>query len=67
MTKFALYRIRLNGGGYTPEGYYFGRGAPLYYYQSDDTPEDNGYIRALTRESAKEQVRRYYPKATFYR
>ena len=63
--KFTLRRERLNSGGYNSFGSYFGTGAPLYWYYSDDA-EHSGYLRASSREQAKEHVRQLHPNATFY-
>lgn len=65
--RFTLSRVRLNQGGYTDRGQYFGVEAPLYYAQSEEGYER--YYRAYDRESAKEQVRADYPgvTVTFYR
>jgi len=65
--KLRLRRVYLNSGGYDPLGTYFGQGAPLYWYASDD-----GRIDAMLRASdgrggAKMQIRAFYPKARFYR
>jgi len=35
MPKFTLTRVRLNRGGYTTKGEYFGTGAPLYAYGAE--------------------------------
>jgi len=38
MTKFNLQRVRLNQGGYTDTGQYFGIGMPLYEYRAEFPP-----------------------------
>ena len=35
MPKFTLTRVRLNSGGYTSSGEYFGIGQPLYHYEAE--------------------------------
>ena len=63
-SPFNLRRIRLDCGGYAPDGTYWGRGAPLYHAMSDDA---DLYFRAVDRDHAKDQVRRVYPTAEFWR
>lgn len=52
--KFYVRKIRLNSGGYTSQGYYYGTGAPLY-----ECYNDNEYytFRANDRSHAIEQLR----------
>jgi len=52
-----IRRERLNSGGYTSLGQYFGRGEKLWSYQVDwlDKVKD-GYVRAPTTTDAKRQV-----------
>lgn len=69
--KFSLTRVRLDKGGYTSSGYYFGNGLPLYWYSSEDNDPETGYliegyIRASTRANAKMQVRKICNTAVFY-
>jgi hypothetical protein len=68
--KFYLFRVRLNNDGYDRNGQYFGVGLPLYYFASvKDTGYyigDNGYIRACSREQAKDMVATAIPNATFF-
>ena len=64
--RLTLRRIPLNQGGYDSNGTYFGLGAPLYWYASDDGSIDD-MLRAGTRESAKKQILARYPAAKFYR
>lgn len=64
--RLTLRRIRLDQGGYDPNGTYFGLGPPLYWYASDDGSIDD-MLRAGTRESAKKQILAIYPNAKFYR
>lgn len=65
--KFTLQRIRLNSGGYTSKGVYFGTGAPLYYYADHATGEIASYLRAYDRKDAKDRIRNRHPGATFVR
>lgn len=73
--KFYLRRERLNMGGYDSGGAYWGRGMPLYRFESveefavqyRDHPEQiEGYERAYDREDAKRIVRATYPRAVFF-
>lgn len=64
--RLTLRHIRLDQGGYDPNGTYFGLGPPLYWYASDDGSIDD-MLRAGTRESAKAQILKIYPNAKFYR
>lgn len=61
---FSLRRVRLDRGGYSPDGAYWGLGAWLYHAMSDDAEI---HVRAADREHAKEIVSRYYPGAEFWR
>jgi hypothetical protein len=60
--KLCLRRVRLDQGGYDPNGTYFGQGAPLYWCASDDGDIDY-MMRANDRESARAMVLAEYPKA----
>lgn len=64
--KFNLRREHLNNGGYDSSGTYWGIGAPLYYYESENGM-DSGYIRTSSRETAKEIIKHRHPYAKFYR
>jgi len=66
--RFTLRRVYLNTGGYTfgRYGRYFGNGAPLYCYASDNGDTD-GYLRAYCRADARAIVTARNPGATFYR
>lgn len=55
-----LERVPLNRGGYDRRGTYWGVGAPLYRY-SDESGALDGYVRAHSREEAKEKVRYQSP------
>jgi len=68
---FTLQRVRLNSGGYTDRGEYFGTGEPLYYFASDEQlnqfgHEVSGHLRAADRADAKEQLRKRFKGARFY-
>ena len=63
--KFYLRKVRLDNGGYDPNGTYFGHGQPLYWCTDDD--EVDFMLRASTRDEAKASVREEYPEARFYR
>ena len=64
--KIYLTRVRLNSGGYTSTGQYFGIGAPLYHYQNDEG-DIYDYVRAYDRQDAKQRVLARYPDAKFTR
>lgn len=64
--KVTLQRVRLDSGGYDPEGAYYGIGSPLYWAATDDGSLDMTF-RADDRDDAKAIVRRSYPAARFYR
>ncbi len=67
--KFQLRKIRLNSGGYDCNGTYFGGvdGLSLYWYASDRPIIVDATICAKDRKTAKEEIRKIYPKAKFYR
>lgn len=75
--KFELRRVRLDRGGYTSNGRYFGQGAPLYEYCGEvegltirGEPSVRlrcDHVRAYSRDEAKTILRAQYPKARFYR
>lgn len=60
---FDLRRVQLDRDGYTLGGRYFGRGAPLYEY--DDGGRVQGFIRAVDRAAAKDELRKQFPGAKF--
>lgn len=66
-----LRKVPLDDGGYDKNGTYFGTGHPggdLYWYASTDEDQSiEGCLRAHTRDQAKAEVRKMYPKARFYR
>lgn len=55
-------RERLNSGGYTSDGCYFGVGSPLYFCQDYDGLYET-YVRATCREDAVAKMRQIYPNA----
>lgn len=62
--KISVRRERLNSGGYTADGTYFGVGSPLYFVQDEDghcLPHGH-YFRAQDREDAVAIARRMFPK-----
>ncbi len=66
--RFALRRVRLNQGGYDDCGYYWGVGEPLYWYGCVvEGREETDYIRALSRDHAKQIVLKMFPYARFWR
>ncbi len=73
--KVTLQRVRLNSGGYTSQGYYFGHGLPLFWYCTDEKHDAftdgylDGYFRAESREDAKAKVKAFplMSECRFYR
>lgn len=59
--KLRLSRVSLNQGGYDARGRYWGVGAPLYFAEDDD-----GNHRAL-RAASREEAKRQFPNAKWYR
>lgn len=64
--KVSVTRERLNQGGYTRDGVYFGIGQPLYYMQDEDG-FDQQYFRATDRTEAVEIARERFPNARIRR
>lgn len=64
--KVRLVRVRLNRGGYDSRGRYFGVGAPLYRFETDDG-EIHGYVRARDRQHARLEVLKRHPQARMRR
>ena len=61
--KTTLVRVRLNDGGYTDNGHYYGSGPPLFWYcMPDGKGYIEGYIRARDRDAAKAEVVAKHPK-----
>jgi hypothetical protein len=54
--KLTLRKLRINSQGYTPEGYYYGVGEPVYWYSSD-CGKYEGELRAASRDQAKHTIR----------
>jgi hypothetical protein len=62
--KLSIERERLNSGGYTSGGRYFGTGAPLFRVSGEDGSDyADFYIRAKDRAAAKALVATGYPNA----
>ena len=57
-----VQKQRLNSGGYTSDGIYFGVGEPLYFAQ-DEEGIWSDYYRASCRDEAVEIARDRYPLA----
>lgn len=55
-------RERLNQGGYTSRGCYFGTGEPLYFITDYDGLHSD-HVRATCREEALDKARSIYPLA----
>jgi len=64
--KFTLQRVRLDSGGYDPQGAYWGAGQPLYW-AADESGEIELTFRAEDRDDAKAYLRGEYAGAMFYR
>lgn len=65
--RLYLRRVRIDQGGYDPNGTYFGAGDRIYWY-ADENGDIDGVTRAHSREAAKLLITaRFYPKATFFR
>lgn len=64
--KFRLYRVPLNNGGYTSNGYYYGAGAPLYCLECDCGAIQE-FVRPHNRVEAKREAQKIYVNASFYR
>jgi hypothetical protein len=61
-----VQKQRLNGGGYTSDGIYFGIGDPLYFAQDEEGLWAD-YFRASCRDEAIEILRDRYPIAKIKR
>ena len=65
--KLTLRKVRLDSGGYDPNGTYFGWGEPLYWCSCETDEHYIDFIlRAPNRITAKRLVREDYPNARFY-
>jgi len=62
-TKWHLVRVHINRQGYDSQGRQWGVDIPLYHVWSDDGVYLESYVRALTRERAKQS----FPGYKFYR
>lgn len=60
--KITLSRVRLDRQGYDSRGSYWGAGAPLFAYESEDYSA-YGHVRAADRAGAKRKLREMYPRA----
>lgn len=60
--KVSVIRERLNQGGYTRDGVYFGVGSSLYFMQDEDGFFAD-YFRASDRADAVQIARERYPNA----
>lgn len=68
--RFHLRKLPLDSGGYDRGGAYWGIGQPLWYACSEEPLDGEHaelYLRASTRERAKDQVRERFCAARFYR
>jgi cysteinyl-tRNA synthetase len=66
--KFALWKVRINRGGYDTYGQYFGTGAPIWHGECMCGHHALEFFRAPTRAAAKATVRRMHTLAArFYR
>jgi hypothetical protein len=57
--RYYMRRIRINQGGYTDQGQYFGLGAPLYEVSNDECVR---HVRGHSRATAKENFREQYDR-----
>lgn len=69
---FYLSRVRLDTGGYDQGGAYWGIGDPLYRALSAEDIGENDehvelFVRASSRDYAKDAIKARVPGATFYR
>lgn len=58
--KGYLRKVRINNGGYDPNGAYYGVGEPVYEFFNDGNLDTA--VRAKDRATAKSQVRAFYPE-----
>lgn len=56
-------RVKIDRGGYAPDGAYFGIGKPVYTAESETSGDLLETLRAYDHASAKEKVRAKYPHA----
>lgn len=62
----SIQRVRLNSGGYTTGGRYFGGGSPLFHVQSGDDVIDT-HERASSRHVVKAALQKKCPGVRFTR
>ena len=65
MRKILCHKLRMNKGGYSADGRYFGIGAPIYqiewYFETGDAIHcDNWEVRAYTRKEAMQAWRKEF-------
>lgn len=70
--RFTLRRIRLNNGGYDSGGAYWGLGEPLFWWaielrEDGSRDECSGFLRAQSREGAKQLITSIHRHARFFR
>lgn len=64
--KFYLRRPRLDAGGYDPGGAYWGHGEPLWWACNEHETVIR-FLRAPTRDRAKQILRDEFPRCIFWR
>lgn len=66
--KATMRRVRLDRGGYTSSGRYFGIGAPLFEMEPDDYRSGihPQYVRAVDRDSAIRKIKVTLPMLRFH-
>ena len=71
--KYHLYKMTMVGyGSYDSGGAYWGQGNPVFgymyrAYRESDEGLEQCFVRAVDRDEAKEEVRKVFKGATFYR
>ena len=71
--KYHLYKMTMVGyGAYDSGGAYWGQGSPVFgymyrAYRESDEGLEQCFVRAVDRDEAKEEVRKVFKGATFYR
>lgn len=63
--RIHLVRVPLDAGGYDKGGAYWGCGEPIYY--AEDCDGNSQFLRATSRDAAKEKIRADFPEARFFR
>lgn len=63
--KIHLQRVRLDSSGYDSGGAYWGHGTPLWYIMDQDG--NSQFLRAASREAAKDIIRDKFEGARFFR